>query len=273
MAVEFNKKRFFDNITFLVKKNGLKIGEVEAAAGVSAGYISRMSKDVNNAKPGLEFAIGVAKVLGTSFDALISVDFSSLTPTEEYLVQFIEKLIRDTVDKDLPWIMESKVMLDSVGYDQNGPEHPLFDVMYRDVENENGGFDRCQEIGFDSRFNEYESICYVDDSFRLALTSDTTLYLMAIVLADKEGLVFGAVDYEMYIVKNGGVSPVCGTTVIKGNSPFEEILHNLYVAAKESSRHTKVNATVKNAIDWYMERGITSQNPSISELSADQLPF
>ena len=45
MSVEFNKQLMLDNISFLLKEFGKKIGELEAEAGVSPGYISRISKD------------------------------------------------------------------------------------------------------------------------------------------------------------------------------------------------------------------------------------
>ena len=45
MTEEFNKKIMLDNISFLLNESGKKIGELETEAGVSTGYISRISKD------------------------------------------------------------------------------------------------------------------------------------------------------------------------------------------------------------------------------------
>lgn len=46
MNVNFNPRTLFENIEFLLKTQGRKIGEVENAVGVSAGYISRNSKEI-----------------------------------------------------------------------------------------------------------------------------------------------------------------------------------------------------------------------------------
>ena len=62
MPEDFNKNRLFDNISYLIKKNDLKIGEIENGAGVSAGYIARASKD-EKSKPGIEFVMKVAELL------------------------------------------------------------------------------------------------------------------------------------------------------------------------------------------------------------------
>ena len=52
MNIEFNKQLMLDNISFLLKESEKKIGELESEAGVSAGYISRISKE-GNTKPGI----------------------------------------------------------------------------------------------------------------------------------------------------------------------------------------------------------------------------
>ena len=91
MSVEFNKQLMLDNISFMLKEFGKKIGELEAEAGVSPGYISRTSKD-DKAKPGIDFIVKVAEALNTSVDTLLNIDLSGLTPTERYLISFLEKL-------------------------------------------------------------------------------------------------------------------------------------------------------------------------------------
>lgn len=69
MAEQFNAEVLFDNIDFLIKSENRKIGEVESKAGVSAGYISRTSKD-GGSRPGIDFIMNIAKVLHVSIDTL-----------------------------------------------------------------------------------------------------------------------------------------------------------------------------------------------------------
>ena len=45
MSKEFNKQQMLDNITFFLQEFSKKIGELETEAGVSPGYISRITKD------------------------------------------------------------------------------------------------------------------------------------------------------------------------------------------------------------------------------------
>ena len=46
MTDEFNKQIMLNNISFLLNKFDKRIGELETEAGVSAGYISRITKDL-----------------------------------------------------------------------------------------------------------------------------------------------------------------------------------------------------------------------------------
>ena len=131
MTEQFNPKILFDNIDFLIKSENRKIGEVESEAGVSAGYISRTSKD-GGSRPGIDFIMNIAKVLHVSIDTLLKVDISSLTPTERYLISFLEKLETD----------------------QNGiTNHPLFD------------FHRFYEEGESEYPEEVSRVVFVSNSF------------------------------------------------------------------------------------------------------------
>lgn len=119
MTEQFNPKVLFDNVDFLIKSENRKIGEVESDAGVSAGYISRTSKD-GGSRPGIDFIMNIAKVLHVSIDTLLKVDISSLTPTERYLISFLKKLEHDTVHDLLAWERVSAESLNNMETDQNG---------------------------------------------------------------------------------------------------------------------------------------------------------
>ena len=83
MDAVFDKKILLENISYLLKEKEMKIGELEAAAKVSTGYISRITKE-ENSKPGIEFIMNVAEVLNVGMDTLLKVDLSAQTPTEKY---------------------------------------------------------------------------------------------------------------------------------------------------------------------------------------------
>ena len=123
----FNKSVCFSNIRELLKDNpDVKIGQIERDAGIRLGYMSRLEKEDNTAEPSVEFIVTAAKLLNVSVDTLISFDIAGLTPTEKYLVNFVEKLKTDTMADKLNWNVISKNEMDRYETDINGNSlHPL----------------------------------------------------------------------------------------------------------------------------------------------------
>ena len=99
---------------------------------MSPGYISRASKD-EKTRPGIGFIVKAADILGVSIDTLINVDLTKLTPTEEYLITFLDKLINDTTEDKLVWNCETEDYLNNkLEIIEPGAEiyceHPLFEI-------------------------------------------------------------------------------------------------------------------------------------------------
>ena len=158
MSKMFNKNIMLNNISFLISKYDKKIGELEAEAGVSTGYISRISND-EKAKPGIDFVVNVAKLLNVSLDVLLYIELAGLTPTEEYLVSFLEKLGRDTMGDKLDWDIETKEKLRCIEADINGySEHPLFNLKTFYEEDENGFPEEVSRVVFTSRSFGYGTV-------------------------------------------------------------------------------------------------------------------
>lgn len=60
-----------------------------------------------------------------SLDTLLTVNLVECTPTEQYLISFIDKLKNDTERDELAWNKEVAQDLNSVPVDENGiPNHP-----------------------------------------------------------------------------------------------------------------------------------------------------
>ena len=127
MSFEFNKSLLIDNIEYLLKERNKRVGELEAEIGVSAGYISRISKE-GGSKPGVDFIGKVAEALNVSIDTLLTVPLTDITPTEKYLITFFEKLKRDTASDTLAWEKESAKLLNNLEPDPEDGSipHPLF---------------------------------------------------------------------------------------------------------------------------------------------------
>lgn len=259
---EFNKRVCLSNIYFLAKQKNIKIGDLESAAGVSAGYISRLNKDTTKASPSIEMLVVVADMLGVSLDSLLHNDLEELTPTEKYMVDFLARLTQKTIDNDEIWKRESYSKLRCVRQNEHGdPDHPLF-TWQTFSEIGGGGYpENFTRISYNSLFRESEAVDIYDDGYVLPFSGDKSLYLMKVgvpVEMDDRGNTT-EIEYELYMVdRNWNVSIVCHSTWDE-ESPYNQPLVDLYAAAADSSKHPILTSAVKSAIDDFM--------------SVDDLPF
>jgi len=245
----FNSKILFDNIDFLIKSQNRKIGEVENEAGVSAGYISRTSKE-GGSKPGIDFILNVAKVLNVSVDTLLKIDIASLTPTEKYLLAFFEKLERDTASDLLAWERESAESLNDLATDINGnPDHPLF---VNKTFTEEGEEDYPQEVSrviFVSHAFGVHTVIH-DDCFRLPMNNDASLYIMNICKSVQ------FVDEPNAYAKELWMTRILETPQFLcsdyGDSKLSDFIDNLYNVVAENSKHPKLKPGFRSVIDSYM---------------------
>lgn len=245
---EFNKMLCLSNIYHLAKQRNIKIGDLESAAGVSAGYISRLNKPDTKTSPSIEMLAIVADKLDVSLDALLYHDYENLTPTEKYVVDFLEKLRSKTLSHDEIWRRETYSRLRRVGQDHRGnPEHPLFDW----TKDENG----CTSIEYISYFREGERVVIIDDGYVLPFDGNQSLYLMKVgvpVEMDDRGNTMET-EYELYLVDSSwNVSIVCHST-FEEESPYNQPLEDLYTAAADSSKHPILTGNVRSAINSFME--------------------
>ena len=261
MSTDFNKQLMLDNISFMLKEFGKKIGELEAEAGVSPGYISRTSKD-DKAKPGIDFIVKVAESLNTSVDTLLNINLSSLTPTERYLISFIEKLKRDTAEDKLDWVRSSAGSLNRMECDINGNvDHPLFsyEKFYEDGECDYP--DEVERVVFMS--HAFDVHTYISgDCFSLRLKNGTILYLM-----DFSKSVYRANDSDVFGREIWMYKPQIGTQYMCGNrdnSPLAALVDDLYTVVKEFSKHPKIKKGLQDAIDAFMRDDLEDD---------DDLPF
>ena len=259
MSEEFNKDVMFENIAYLLKKNDKKIGELESEAGVSAGYISRTSKD-EKTKPGIEFIMNVADSLGVSVDTLLKVRLSDLTPTEQYIISFVEKLIRDTKNDKLSWNRESADSLNSLACDINGnPQHTLFEYKSVMWPGETEYPEEHEGPIFESR--TFGDQTYIHgDCFNLRLKNDTRLYLMNISKPVYRVNDRSALAKEIWMSSPGGVTQfMCSN---KGDGTLPRLVDELYDAVMEDSNHPKVNSSLQYAIDAFMKDDLSDDPDS-----------
>lgn len=249
MSEEFNKKRMFDNISFMITEFGRKIGELETSVGVSPGYISRTSKE-ENVKPGIDFIVNVANALDISIDTLLNVNMTELTPTEQYLVSFIEKLKKDTIDDKLIWNIESADSLNRQESDLNGyVEHPLFNYETFFEESETEYPEQVSEIVMTS--NSFGCHTYITgDCFNIVMKNRTVLYLMNI-----SKRVHNTNDLSAFAKEIWMYNPRIGSKFLcsnKSSSELSKMVSDLYEIVAECSKHPKINTELRYIIDSFM---------------------
>ena len=252
----FDKSRCISNIYQLAKDRCVKIGDLEKSSGVSVGYLSRINKEDSTTIPTIDFIADVAGMLGVTVDSLLNNDFCSPTPTEKYILSFIDRLLSQTNANKLDWKKETVAQLHSVGIDYNNePDHALYTI-----ESDNNGL----KTAYDSKFNPGVDVS--NDCFNLSLpgTANTVVYLMCVNDPAMMDLPFSDNTYELYIVQGWSVKPLCHSS--PANSPFSKSLQTLYSAVTEYCKHPKLESEVMSAIDAFM--GISA---AIS--SDEELPF
>lgn len=269
MTDEFNSSIIFDNIYYLARQRGKKIGELEGEAGVSSGYISRTSKD-HKANPGIDFVMRVADSLDVSLDMLLKVKLSEMSPTEQYMANFLDKLSEDTIAASLNWQVETPDELNRMKPDANGyVDHPLFSL---ESYFEKGKLDIPQPVEnvvFTSRtfgvHTDIQGNCY-----NLSMKNNTVLYLMNIEKSAHRTTDPNVYAIEMWItVPGGGKQFLCSNNK---NSRVASLVDVLYKNISEYMKHPRIDPAFKNAIDAYLKNG-DLENDQTYEDSTEELPF
>ena len=93
----------YNNIKTLAKKLNIRMSEIEEAAGVSPGYMSRLAqKNGDTANTALLGVIASAsKKLSVSIESILFSDLSSMSPEEEKMLQFIYNMDGGTSPSNL----------------------------------------------------------------------------------------------------------------------------------------------------------------------------
>lgn len=262
MNTEFNKQILFDNINYLVKQKNIKIGELESEAGVSVGYLSRASKD-GGSNPGIEFIVKVASIFNISIDTLVSVNLSSITPTEEYLIDFLTKLNNDTIENNLDWCRESKEELNSLRNDiYDNSRHPLFEVktFFEQTESEYPS-ETTEKVFVSNSYDVHTSI--VGDCFSLKMKDRTTLYIMNIAKTVRRSNDSSAYAKEIWISRFDDQQFLCSN---HNDSTLGSFVDQLYTNIQEYIKHPRINPDVKDVLDAYLNDGLLASDE-------DNLPF
>lgn len=186
--------------------------------------MSRLEKEGNTSEPNMEFIVSAAKLLKISIDTLVSVDLTGLTPTEQYIVNFFDKLKSDTLKDKLDWNRQSAFNLNRIEPDMTGCiYHPLFaeETFYEETEGEYP--EEVTRIVFNSKtFGPHTYIC--GDCFNLKLKNGTTLFLM-----DIEKSVHRTNDTTAYAKEAWMYVPYKGCQLLVASQDNTPVAHQLEI--------------------------------------------
>ena len=254
----FEKTICLENIRYLLRKTDIKIGRLEKESGVQPGYLSRIEKKENSAQPSLDFLLKASELFHVSMDQLLSVKLWRISPSEQYILNFLDKLRKDTNQDKLHWYIDAQKELsnmipveheveDEVEDEDGSIDHPLFiDVksLPKIVEiNES-----VPRIVFLSKYFGIYNVIN-DDCYALKIDV-STLYFMDIksIPLEKNKLPETAKEIWMYV-------PGSGAEFIAGDKDTEalsQIIEALSLSIKETLKHPKVSRNVKSIIDAFM---------------------
>lgn len=251
----FDKSICFSNIRLLLKQNSdVKIGQIEKDAGVRLGYMARLEKPENTSEPSIEFVVTAAKFLGVGLDTLLLVDLSGLTPTEQYLVSFIDKLKKDTISDKLDWNKESANSLNRMESDINGyVQHGLFSSETFYEQSEGGYPEEVSRVVFVSETFGPET--YINgDCYNLRLKNGSNLYLMDICRsAQRVG------DGVAYAKEAWMYTPNVGKQFLfsdRDGSALAPLVETLFEIVSERNKRPRIKKEIKYVIDAFMQDDI-----------------
>ena len=116
----------------LAKQHDLKIKDLETGCGVSVGYLSRLRQGEKNIAPGADFLLAVSERLSVSVDMLLSSEISEATESENEMLQYIDKLTRETRSRKLAWQEDFGGYLETAPVNPDGTSpHPLLSVIQK----------------------------------------------------------------------------------------------------------------------------------------------
>ena len=143
-----DKYRLLQNIKIMAKRKNIKIGDLEANAQVSKGYLSRLSSP-DSGSPSLESMLLIADQLGTTLQVLIDANLSDVGESNQLSIEFLNKMIVDTQNEKITWHWVSTS--DVEDYRSISP------LLYGFESGE--GLEKCK---FRSRFFDGESLVITD---------------------------------------------------------------------------------------------------------------
>ena len=201
----FNYERFISNINNIITMKGFKVGDIEKKAGVSVGYISKLSSRNTEGGPSTAVTFNIAKALGVSVELLVEGNYCELDPNLETVIKFVDKLVLDTDSKKIVWdaysISKINELLDDDDIDVpfikriTSPRRSVFDGLNDEFISKRIGKSN-KVVSFDN--SDLYVYCH-GPSFCVQLSDDSRVWIVRLMYENSNNEKMDI--YEMYLGK------------------------------------------------------------------------
>ena len=247
----YDKALVLSNIRGLLKTSDKGLGFIEEKAGFNPGYVARLEKPGNTTEPSLNFIATAAKYLNVSIDYLVKAPVVDLTPTEKYLLGFLDKLNKETLDYKLDWEIEYQGTLNRMT-DSGKVEdwHPLYSYNTFYVPGEADYPEQESRTVFTS--HAYDCNTYIaGDCFNLRLKNGARLYLMNAAKAVGECGEFDTRIIEVWMAMPDNTTRYLCADYDTGD--IGKAVTTLYTSVKTYMKHPTVKKDLAYIIDSFMK--------------------
>lgn len=240
----FNKALCIQNIRTLLSQKGVRLGDIERASGNSPGYLSRLEKPDNTTDPSVEFLANAAYMLGVSLDDLISSPIEDLSPNDEMLISFIEKLICNTKKDSLTWIDDFQLENRPYGSMLSNEVHLSKKRYERTRLGQEGN--TTEVWSYRSLFLSGERVEIDNTPYHTTINNANELFIMKCKGSDASNPF-----YEMYhIPQNSEAQPICCTKLAP--KIIASKVEKLYRQIGETREHVRLSKETKSMIEEYL---------------------
>lgn len=177
--MEFDRKRFADNVKFFADMYYGGVSLLEFEVGVSRGYISRIAKE-GGMIPNIEKVLKICKACHTPISEMLDLDMSKVLAADREAYKFLEDILRKTIHGEISWRAFSEKEMEQYRSGSSGPFQSLFKDNVYDG---------------DKKYNEHA--VFIDHSLYGSLAQEDKVLDMAIV----KTALHKVVNYDIYLIK------------------------------------------------------------------------
>lgn len=250
---DFNNIFLIGNINHLSKKYQFRIGEIENALGLSAGYISRTAKENSGKKMSIDVVWKIAKLFDIDIKKLIGTDLRipESNSNTDLAARFLEKAYKDTAAGAIEWTNEGGVIavmegsISDTGFftDRDDGPQPSYRSMFTDEESRFILYDdifSCKQIinGCDVLIIPY----YPEGTKRDDLINYDLLFRQYI--DDELDPKFGTYEFKRFF-----------TTIDSPWGHLDFYAGELYNLIKDREYETRLSPDAKKVIETYLGEG------------------